>query len=274
MYKVLRYVAGLASVFTLSLQCCASRAERTRTLHATEQDTRCTKGLPRGFVYLDAVDPTILVDLRYAGHHNFVGRPIPGYGAKRAVMTEAAAKALRDAQALAREQRLTLKVYDAYRPQRATDAFVAWSQDLGDEKMKAEFYPNLAKSIIFREGYVSARSGHTRGSTVDLTLVPLDVPAEETYFDGQALRAATLPQGQRWGDNSIDMGTGFDAFDPLAHTANPAIGEPARANRALLKQIMKQTGFDNYPNEWWHYTLRAEPFPDTYFDFSIGGLPS
>jgi D-alanyl-D-alanine dipeptidase len=223
--------------------------------------------LPSGFVFLDDIDPSILVDLRYAGSHNFVGRPIPGYRGKRAIMTRQAAEALRQVQALARGFKMTLKVYEAYRPQKATAAFVAWSQDLNDQKMKAEFYPGLDKAKIFPEGYVSPRSGHTRGSTVDLTLVALPVVADEPYVDGQTLRATTAPYLERWRDNSIDMGTGFDAFDALGNTADPRISAEAQANRKLLLAIMDQGGFDNYPKEWWHFTLRQEPFPETYFDF-------
>ena len=133
--------------------------------------------------------------------------------------------------------------------------------------MKAEFYPGLDKAKIFPEGYVSPRSGHTRGSTIDLTLVALPVVPDEPYVDGQPLHATTAPTHERWGDNSIDMGTGFDAFDALGNTADPRISAEAQTNRRLLVKIMDACGFDNYPKEWWHFTLRQEPFTDTYFDF-------
>ena len=231
--------------------------------------TETAAHLPEGFVYVDDFAPSILIELRYAGSHNFVGRPIPGYEAARGICTRRAAQALHAAQKMARARGYTLKIYDAYRPQRASDHFLAWSRDLADIKMKQEFYPNLDKARIFAAGYVMARSGHSRGSTVDLTLVELPVAPNASYQDGQPLVASTLPHAQRWGDNGIDMGTGFDAFDALAHTAHPAIAGTPRQNRELLCEIMHACGFMNYPNEWWHFTLRDEPYKDIYFDFVV-----
>ena len=225
--------------------------------------------LPQGFVYLDTVDPTILNELRYSVHHNFVGRPIIGYEGQRVIMTRQAAQALARVQRDLRPQGLTLKVYDAYRPQRAVDNFVAWSLDVADSSMKAEFYPRVDKARVFDLGYVARRSGHSRGSTVDLTLVPLDVPAQASYRPGDPLVDGCAAKGVRFDDNSLDMGTGFDVFDPLSHTDSPLIKGAGRVNRDLLRGLMDHHGFQNLETEWWHYTLRDEPFPETYFDFVV-----
>ncbi|HEY3464004.1 MAG TPA: M15 family metallopeptidase, partial [Amycolatopsis sp.] len=162
-----------------------------------------------------------------------------------------------------------LKVYDCYRPQRAVDHFVRWAKDLADEKMKAEFYPNVAKDRLFADGYIAEKSGHSRGSTMDLTIVKLPPRPQRPYIPSEPLKPCFAPQGERFGDNMVDMGTGFDCFDPLAHTDNPAITGVARQNRDLLKNTMAAAGFRNLPEEWWHYTLNGEPFPDTYFDFPV-----
>ncbi len=194
-------------------------------------------------VRLADVDASILQEVRYAGNHNFVGRPIRGYGSATVMLAADAADALMMAQTLAVRQGLSLLVYDAYRPQRAVDDFVEWAADLNDTAMKAEFYPDVPKSELFSRGYIAERSGHSRGSTVDLTLAR----------DGEAL----------------DMGTPHDFFGEASHTEHPSISGSALENRLLLRQIMERAGFDNYTQEWWHYTLRDEPYPDTYFDQPI-----
>ena len=185
------------------------------------------------------------------------------------ILTRHAAEALRNAQWQLLRQGYTLKVYDCYRPQRAVDHFVRWAKDLADEKTKAEFYPNVAKDRLFEEGYIAEKSGHSRGSTMDLTIVKLPPRAQRPYVPGEPLVPCFAPKDQRFPDNMVDMGTGFDCFDPLAHTDNPAITGVARQNRDLLRTTMAAAGFRNLPEEWWHYTLNGEPFPDTYFDFPI-----
>jgi D-alanyl-D-alanine dipeptidase len=164
---------------------------------------------------------------------------------------------------------MSLKIYDCYRPQRAVDHFVRWAKDIGDMRMKAEFYPDVDKKVLFKDGYIAEKSGHSRGSTVDLTIVRLPVPKQAEYTPGQPLKDCRLPEGKRFKDNGIDMGSGFDCFDPLSHTANPKAGSEQQKNRLLLKSIMEKNGFKNYENEWWHYTLKDEPFPKRYFDFPI-----
>ncbi|MGK3207602.1 M15 family metallopeptidase [Amycolatopsis sp. MEPSY49] len=221
------------------------------------------------FVALSDVAPSILQDIRYATRHNFVGQRIDGYLEPTCILTRQAADGLRRAQAQVLRQGYTLKVYDCYRPQRAVDHFVRWAKDLADEKMKAEFYPNVEKDRLFEEGYIAEKSGHSRGSTMDLTLVKLPPRHQRPYRPGEPLKPCFAPQDQRFPDNMVDMGTGYDCFDPLAHTDNPAITGAARTNRDVLRNAMTAAGFRNLPEEWWHYTLNGEPFPDTYFDFPV-----
>jgi D-alanyl-D-alanine dipeptidase len=205
--------------------------------------TSCMTAQESSLVRLSTIDPSIAQDPRYAGSDNFMGRPIRGYLAPEVMMTREAAEALATAQKSAKARGLSLLVLDGYRPQRAVDHFVEWGTDLADTLNKAAYYPNVPKAELFERGYIAERSGHSRGSTVDLTLTR----------DGSPL----------------DMGTPFDFFDELSHTENPAITPEAMANRMLLRDIMAAAGFRNYVNEWWHYTLVNEPYPDTYFDIPV-----
>ncbi|MBH5333767.1 M15 family metallopeptidase [Streptomyces pactum] len=224
---------------------------------------------PPEFVALSDVDPTIVQEIRYVTGHNFTGRPIDGYRRPMCVLTRPAAKALSAAQRTLLARGYTLKVYDCYRPQRAVDHFVAWAEDLDDQAMKEEFYPDVDKSRLFLDGYIAERSGHSRGSTLDVTIVKLPVVPTRPYVPGEPLVPCYAPREQRFPDNSVDMGTGFDCFDPLSHTLDPRITGEQRANRLLLKRTLEAVGFVNLPEEWWHYTYRPEPFPDTYFDFPV-----
>ncbi|MEV4660007.1 M15 family metallopeptidase [Micromonospora sp. NPDC049301] len=221
-------------------------------------------GLP-GFVVLTDVDPRIHTDIRYATAHNFVGRPVTGYPEPLCLLTRQAAEALRRVQDAALAGGHSLKVYDCYRPQPAADDFVAWAKRPTEQQTKAEFYPDVAKSRLFADGYIGAPTSHSRGSTIDLTLVDEPAASQPPYVPGRPLVACTAPRGQRFADNSIDMGTGFDCFDTRAHTADPRITGAARDNRRLLQRLMTDAGFVNYDREWWHYRLRDEPYPDTYF---------
>ncbi|MET7964663.1 M15 family metallopeptidase [Micromonospora zamorensis] len=218
-----------------------------------------------GFVVLTDLDPRIHADIRYATPHNFVGRPIAGYREPLCLLTREAAEALRRVQDAALAGGHSLKVYDCYRPQPAVDDFVAWSKRPGEQQTKAEFYPDVAKNRLFAEGYIGAPTAHSRGSTLDVTLVDEPAASQPPYRVGQPLVACTAPRGQRFADNSIDMGTGFDCFDSRAHTADPRIRGTARDNRRLLQRLMTDGGFVNYDREWWHYSYREEPYPDTFF---------
>jgi D-alanyl-D-alanine dipeptidase len=230
-------------------------------LHAGER--------PRDIVDAAEIVPGLVLDMRYAGPRNFVGRPIPGYLAEKCLLTRRAALALKRVQEELRAKGLGLKVYDCYRPRRAVKAFVAWARDVPDQAMKPDFYPDVDKRALFRKGYISSRSGHSRASTVDLTIVPLDAPSALLAAASGPIRACAATKEERAPDSSIDMGSGFDCFDPLSHTGNPRVGKQVRANRALLKSLMSKHGFGNAPEEWWHYTLRGEPYPGTYFDFPV-----
>lgn len=197
-----------------------------------------------GFVDLAQAIPGLQTDIRYATAHNLTGRPLSGYRAGKAVATVAAARALAAAFALAKRMGYGMLVFDAYRPQKAVEDFVRWSREPEDNRTRAEFYPQLEKQQLFPLGYIAQRSGHSRGSTIDLTLL-----------DGEG--------------RPVDMGTEFDFMgEESHHNAGGVTPEQAR-NRAILRGLMAWAGFAPYENEWWHYRLMKEPWPDTYFDFDI-----
>jgi D-alanyl-D-alanine dipeptidase len=224
---------------------------------------------PSDFVALRTVDPTISQEMRYFTPHNFVGRRIDGYRQPLCILTRPAAEALHKAQVKLLREGYTLKVYDCYRPQRAVDHFVRWAKDLDDQAMKGEFYPDVDKTRLFEDGYIAEKSGHSRGSTMDLTLVKLPARPTRPYVPGEPLAPCYAPRSERFPDNSADMGTGFDCFDTLSHTLDPRIQGKQRANRLLLKNTLEGLGFVNLAEEWWHYTYKPEPYPDTYFDFPV-----
>jgi D-alanyl-D-alanine dipeptidase len=229
--------------------------------------------LPRGFVYLRDVDPTIVQDIRYAGSHNFVGRPIRGYLAAECILSTSAANALQKMQLMLAEKKLSLIVWDCYRPKRAVADFFQWSRDPAHSEMKAEFYPRTDKGKLFALGYLATRSAHSRGSTVDLGIVPggssLPSPPDPT----QPLKPCMAPKGERFEDGTIDFGTGYDCLDVLGNTANAGVGGTALHNRQMLKSYMQQAGFRPYAREWWHFELIHEPFNDG-FDFDVQAAPS
>ena len=202
--------------------------------------------LSEPLVDMEPLLPNAIFDIRYQSSYNFVGAPIDGYNAPKCLLTEAAADALKAVQLEAQQQGLVLKIFDCYRPQQAVDHFVRWARDRTDVKMKHMFYPDVDKADLFRKGYIAKQSGHSRGSTVDLTLVSLT-----PNFGGIG---------------ELDMGTDYDYFDPSSHTDSAAVSDEIRNNRQLLKDLMERHGFTNLPEEWWHYSLADEPYPDTYFD--------
>jgi len=224
--------------------------------------------LPRGFVYLRDVDPTIVQDIRYAGSHNFVGRPIKGYLADECILSVSAANALAAVQKRLAGKKLSLIVWDCYRPKRAVADFLAWSKDPARAEMKAEFYPRTDKAKLFALGYLAIRSAHSRGSTVDLGLVPSGVSSAAPPDPAPPLKPCTAPKGERFEDGTIDFGTGADCLDVLANTSSALVGGNARTNRQLLKSTMREAGFRPYAREWWHFELVNAPFTDG-FDFEV-----
>ncbi|WP_374439224.1 M15 family metallopeptidase [Pseudomonas panipatensis] len=198
-----------------------------------------------GFVYLDQVLKGAHYDLRYYSGDNFVGQRIDGYDSGRVILSREAAKALAEVEGDLALSGLALKIFDGYRPQRAVEHFKRWAADLSDTRTQARYYPQLDKAALFRDGYIAKKSGHSRGSTVDLTLIDAKSGAE------------------------LDMGSPFDFFGPISHHGTALIGAQPMRNRETLRGAMQRHGFEPYANEWWHYTLKQEPYPETYFDFPV-----
>lgn len=201
--------------------------------------------LPESFVYLSNVDSTIQKELRYLSSNNFIGKPIDGYLQNKVIVTKKTAIALKKIQTKLYKKGLSLKIFDAYRPQKAVNHFVRWAKVLEDTIMKKEYYPNVVKSELFEKGYIAHKSGHTRGSTVDLTIVNVK--------DGKEL----------------DMGSPYDFFGIQSHPFFSGLSKVQKQNRLFLRKIMLAENFLPYANEWWHFTLKKEPFPKDYFDFNI-----
>ena len=206
------------------------------------------------FVLISEHIPDVILEIRYYGTYNFIGERIPGYLEPVAILTRQAADSLKAVSDDLIEQGYRLKIFDAYRPQCAVDFFMAWAKDTTDERMKEYFYPELDKSVIVPQEYVAEKSGHTRGSTVDLTL-----------FDMKQ-------------EKEVDMGCTFDYFGQASHPdvqpgqeigACKPITQEQYDNRMILQKAMVSHGFKIYDYEWWHFTLKDEPFPDTYFNFPI-----
>lgn len=225
----------------------------------------------KGFVYLHEVDPTILVSLRYLNNENFVGKPVDGYKKSVVIMTKQAADALKQAHDEFKKDGYRLVVYDAYRPQQAVNHFMRWSEDVNDQVKKSHYYPRVNKADVFELGYVAKKSGHSRGSTIDLTLIKQDQQLHDikeekrTLLDGYTITFLD--------DGTIDMGSSFDLFDTASHFENNLIAEEFKKLRTYLKNVMEKYGFKNYAEEWWHFTLKDEPYSaikdDSYFDFAV-----
>lgn len=201
--------------------------------------------ISKDFVILEEEIPGLIVELRYATDDNFLGRPVEGYASLRCMLSRPAAMALKEVQKELNTFGLGLKVFDAYRPQRAVDDFVVWAKVLDDTKMKQRYYPDVAKKDLFAKGYIAARSGHSRGSSVDLTIV--------SYDTGSPVE--------------LDMGTSWDLFGPRSWGSDLSVTSQQRANRMLLQKVMQMHGFKALKEEWWHFTLEAEPYPEIFFDF-------
>jgi D-alanyl-D-alanine dipeptidase len=201
------------------------------------------------FVFVDEVVPGIRWDAKYATWDNFTGKPVDGYLANRIVGTRALCAALEQVREEAASLGFGLLLWDGYRPQRAVDCFLRWAKQPEDGRTKRRHYPNLHRAEMFERGYVAAKSGHSRGSTVDLTLYHLST------------------------GELAPMGGDFDLMDPLSHHGAEGIAHSEARCRHVLRTIMEGCGFTAYEYEWWHYTLKSEPYPDTYFDFPIATTP-
>lgn len=227
-----KFSSGLVvAALTVVLAACASSVEKKATR-------------PADFIAVPPESP-LRTEVRYFTADNFVGEPIAGYQAATIYMTEPTYQALLTVAEELSTFGIGIKIFDAYRPQQAVDNFVSWAEDLRDTRMKSRYYPRVDKSNLFRDGYIAARSGHSRGSTVDLTLIDL-ASGEE-----------------------LDMGTPWDFFDLSSWGESDQVNEVQRANRALLRSIMTKHGFNPLREEWWHFTYADEPYPDTYFDFPV-----
>ena len=224
----------------VAVETAAQKAEKRAVLPDTEDASQ--------FVMLADAVPDAILEIRYFGTYNFVGTRIDGYLEPTALLTREAADSLqavsKDVMALG----YRLKIYDAYRPQKAVDHFVRWAEQIPDTLMKPYFYPDLDKSVLFVKGYIAKKSGHTRGSTVDLTLFDMNTEKE------------------------VDMGGTFDWFGPESHPDFRGITPAQFANRMILRRAMMRHGFKPISSEWWHFTLKNEPFPNTYFTFPVKQL--
>ena len=265
MYMKRKILWMLAAIFVITcgacmITCCGSEDDNP-VVSPTDASSQ--------FVPLCEAVPDAILEIRYYGTYNFVGQRIDGYEEPTALLTKQAAAVLKEVSDDVMKQGYRLKIYDAYRPQKGVDHFVRWAQDLNDTKMKQYFYPDLDKSVLFEQDYIAEHSGHTRGSTVDLTLFDMATEKE------------------------LDMGGTFDWFGPESHPdfcGNPEMGkytgdnskspaEPKRSitaeqveHRMILRRAMLAHGFKPVDTEWWHFTLKDEPFPDTYFTFPVKQL--
>ena len=271
MKKIMNWVlAAILAICGMTMVSCFSDAKKSAAVSATDDNSQ--------FVTITDVVPDVILEIRYYGTYNFVGTRIDGYEEPTALLTRQAADSLKAVSDDVKAQGYRLKIYDAYRPQKGVDHFVRWAEDINDTLMKSYFYPDLDKSVLFPQEYICLKSGHTRGSTLDLTL--FDMSAEK----------------------EVDMGGTFDWFGPESHPdfcGNPETGEYtgglgtnvtssndqttnhliSRAitpeqfqNRMILRQAMLRHGFKPFDTEWWHFTLKDEPFPDTYFTFPVKKL--
>ena len=203
-----------------------------------------SNNLPKGFVYIDEVINDVDIDIRYSNDNNFIGKKINGYNQSVAISTKELALALQEIQNDLKHFGYGVKIFDAYRPQKAVNHFSRWSTN-DDVLMKDLFYPNIEKRDLFKKGYIASRSGHSRGSTIDLTIINLKTKEE------------------------LDMGTSYDFFGIESSYDYSGLTYEQNSNRLLLYSVMKKYGFKSLKSEWWHFTLENEPFPDTYFNFNV-----
>ena len=239
-------LAFVGCLLGMTLIGCSDNGDKTDS-NAPEEDAS-------QFVVLTDVVPDVILEIRYYSTYNFIGRRIPGYDEPIAMLTRQAADSLKKVSDDLVKQGYRLKIFDGYRPQKAVDYFMAWAKDVNDTIMKPYFYPELDKSVLVPQEYVAEKSGHTRGSTIDLTLFDMKLEKE------------------------VDMGCTYDYFGLASHPdvqpgqevgAYKPINRQQYANRMILRNALLAHGFKPYDCEWWHFTLANEPFPDTYFTFPV-----
>ena len=209
-------------------------------------------------VPLSSLTSGVRQDMRYATRHNFMGKPVAGYEAGVCWLSRPAAESVAAVQKELAADGLAIKVYDCYRPQVAVDDFVRWGRDMADQKNKDMYYPRVPKNELFKRGYIAEKSGHSRASTVDMTLVVVD-----------AKRAVKRVRGPLADGIDVDMGTPFDMFDEQSHTDNTKQSPDVQHNRRWLRTLMEKHGWKNLPEEWWHFTLVNEPYPEQYFNVPV-----
>jgi len=233
---------------------------------------RTAEALPKPLVYLRDVDPSIVQDMRYAGSNNFTGAVVPGYTAAECILTRQTAEALATVQRHVAKLRLSLKVYDCYRPARAVSAFMRWTRSASGNTTSSRFHPVVPRHRLAALGYISARSAHSRGHVVDLTLVPM--PRHETpiFVPEPIYGTCTASVEQRAPDDSLDMGTAFDCFDERSSTHASGISDAQARNRQSLADAMKRAGFVTYHREWWHFSFPAGD-PGRIFDVDVTARP-
>jgi len=234
-------ILTILTVFTLTVNCALAEEPKADT---ADDGVRLSDD-SSGFVLLSEAVPDVILEIRYYSTYNFVGDRIDGYEEPLAFLTKEAAAALKKVSDELITKGYRLKIFDAYRPQKAVTHFMNWALDPDDTRMKEYFYPELEKEVLFPQGYIAEHSGHSRGSTVDLTLFDMKTEKE------------------------VDMGGTFDYFGELSHPDYTDITEEQYAHRMLLREVMIKHGFKPLVEEWWHFTLKNEPYPDTYFTFPV-----
>lgn len=244
-FAVTIFTLGLSFLSVMNLSSKLGATESDEVMGSNDNQY-LSQTLPEGFVYVSDVVPDAIQEIRYYSTYNFVGDRIDAYNAPVAILSKEAAEALKKASDDFIAQGYYIKIFDAYRPQTAVNHFIRWSQDKNDIKMKLFFYPDVNKEDLFKLGYIVAKSSHSRGSTLDMTLVDAKTGKE------------------------IDTGSPFDLFDEISHHNSDKITSVQQQNREIIKNTMERNGFNSYSTEWWHYTLSDEPYPDTYFDFPNG----
>lgn len=247
-----KIITILLIVFCMMVVCPSCKKKKVAApakVTATETNIKAVAVAPEedasGFCVLTDSIPDVILEIRYFSTYNFVGRRVDGYEEPIALITKQAASALHKVNDELKSKGYRLKIYDTYRPQRAVNHFMRWAQNFNDTVTKSIFYPDLTKKQIFDRGFVAKKSSHTRGSTVDLTLVEAQTGKE------------------------VDMGGVFDYFGSSSHTNYDGITVKQHNNRMILQEAMKRNGFEPITGEWWHFTLANEPYPDTYFNFPV-----